>query len=302
MEEKQWKYKIGTGKTPVILSLGMLALFGGVALWLHKTGNGAFFFGAILTGVMALVFGVTVYRLLFYKVLIGKDGFYYQSHIANGLYHNYAELKNAWITVGRNLSGHENKWCHFETADGKVTRFVIYDNDEKAAKYLVKRVEAEIAGKPKQAQQYRIDGKSSGATGLVAAFIVVGMVCIFTFPLLQLGNIALIMGLIGLLTAGVLLVNTLCTYFCFQVKIEEDGFYYQTNPFNGRYFSYADLTRCWEVERIYRYRRSANRNHYFYLYFTDRYGKTRRFQYENDIYGYEIGILKGRINNRTGGC
>ena len=302
LEEKQWKYKIGAGRMPVILSLGMTVLFGSLSVWLHKTENGASFFGDILTGIMALIFVVTVYRMLFYKVLIGKDGFYYQSHIANGMYHNYAELKNAWITAGRNLSGQENKWCHFETADGKVTRFVIYDNDEKAARYLVKRVHAETAGKTQLPQQHRIDGKAAGAVGLVAAFVTVGMVCIFTFPLLQLGNIALVMGFVGLLMAAYLLVNTLFTYFCFQVKIEEDGFYYQTNPFNGRYFSYADITRCWEVERVYRYRRSANRNHYFYLYFTDRYGKTRRFLYENDIYGYEINILKEKINNRTDEC
>ena len=30
MEEKQWKYKIGTGKMPVILSLGMTLVFGGL--------------------------------------------------------------------------------------------------------------------------------------------------------------------------------------------------------------------------------------------------------------------------------
>lgn len=297
MDTKQWKYKISTGKTPVILSLGML-LFGGLTLWMHKNGSGAVIFGGILTAVMTLVFVATVYRLLFYKVLIGKDGFYFQSGIGNGLYHNYEELNNAWITGGQNLSGHETKWCHFETADGKITRFVIYYNDEKAARYLVKRVQAETAGKTQSPQQYRINGKAGGVTGLVAAFIAVGMICFFTFPMLQLGSIALVMGLVGLLMAVYLLINALFTYFCFQVKIEEAGFYYQSTPFNGKYFSYADITRCWEVERVYRYRRSANRNHYFYLYFTDRQGKTRRFQYENDIYGYEVNILKERINEK----
>ncbi len=298
MEAKQWKYKIGAGKTPVILSLGMTILFGSLSVWLHRTGNGAYFFGDILTGIMVAVLIATIYRLMFYKVLIGRDGFYFQTHIGNGMYHNYTELKNAWITSGQNLSGHETKWCHFETTDGKVTRFVIYYNDEKAAGYLVKRIQAETAGEAQQTQQHRIDGKAGGVVGLIGAFVAAGMVCIFEFPLFQLGSIALIMGLIGLLVTGFLLVNALFTYFCFQIKIEKDGFYYQTNPFNGTYFNYQDIARCWEVKRVYRYRRSATRNHYFYLYFTDRQGKTRRFQYENDIYGYEVNILKERINGK----
>ena len=114
MEDIQWKYKIGAGKMPVILSLGMTILFGGLSVWLHKTDNGAYFFGDILTGIMVAVLLVTIYRLMFYKVLIGKDGFYIQTHIGNGMYHNYGELTSAWITKGQNLSGHENKWCHLK--------------------------------------------------------------------------------------------------------------------------------------------------------------------------------------------
>ena len=214
------------------------------------------------------------------------------------MYHNYGELNNAWITKGQNISGYENKWCHFETADGKITRFIFYYNDEKAAKYLVKRIQAETAGKVQETQQYRIDGKASGMVGLIGVFIAAGMACIFTFPMFQIGGIAVVMSLISLLVVGFALISTLFTYFCFQIKIEEDGFYYQTNPFNGTYFNYDDITRSWEVKRVYRYRRSATRNHYFYLYFTDRHGKTRRFLYENDIYGYEVSILKERINGK----
>ena len=298
MEKKQWSYKIGAGKMPVILSMGMVIIFGSLSIWLHKTGNGAYFFGDILTGIMVAVLLATVYRLLFYKVLIGKDGFYFQTHIGNGMYHNYGELSNAWITSGQDLSGHETQWCHFETSDGKVTRFVFYDRDERAAKYLVKRVQTETAGKTQPVQQYRIDGKAGGIVGVIGVFVTAGMVCIFEFPLFQIGGVALITGLIGMLVVGFLLVNALFFYFCFQVKIENDGFYYQTNPFNGTYFNYQDIIRCWEVKRIYRYRRNATRNHYFYLYFTDRQGKTRRFQYEKDIYDYEVDILKERINGK----
>lgn len=302
MENQQWKYKIGAGKTPVFLSLGMAIVFGSVSVWLHKTGNGAYFFCDILTGIMGAVLLTTIYRLMFYKVLIGKNGFYFQTHIANGMYHNYGELKNAWITSGQKLSGHKNKWCHFETADGKITRFLIYYNDEKAAAYLVKCTQADTAAQATdevlQKQQYRIDGRASGVAGVVNAFAAVGLICVFEFPMFQLGGAALAMGLIGLLIAAFVLVSALFSYFCFQIKIEAEGFYYQTTPFNGSYFNYQDIDRCWEVKRVYRYRRNATRNHYFYLYFTDRQGKTRRFQYENDIYGFEVNILKQRIKSK----
>lgn len=41
MEDKQWKYKIGSGKMPMILTTIMFIMFGGLTLWLHKIQNGA---------------------------------------------------------------------------------------------------------------------------------------------------------------------------------------------------------------------------------------------------------------------
>ncbi len=301
MATQQWKYQIGTGKTPVVLSLGMTVLFGSLSLWLHKAQNPAYLFCDILSVIMAVLLLITVYRLLFYKVLIGKDGFYYQTQIGNGMYHNYSELNKAWFSAGQNLSGHQSKYCHFETADGKVYRFAVYYNDETAAQYLVRRTQTETAGRTAEeehAQQYRIDGKAGGVIGLVSAFVVVGLVCFFSIPMLQLGGIGVLMGALSLLLACLVATNALFTYFFFQIKIEKDGFYCQTNPFNGTYYLYKDITHCREVKRVYRYRRNATRNHYFYLYFTDRYGKTRRFQYEQDIYDYQIKILKERINKK----
>lgn len=39
MEDKQWKYKIGSGKMPMILTFMMLVLFGGLAIWLQFNTN-----------------------------------------------------------------------------------------------------------------------------------------------------------------------------------------------------------------------------------------------------------------------
>ena len=73
LEDKQWKYKIGAGKLPVILSLGMTILFGSLSVWLHKTENGAYFFGDILTGII-LFFIIGCEFFLNYKILVSKNG------------------------------------------------------------------------------------------------------------------------------------------------------------------------------------------------------------------------------------
>lgn len=79
MGDKQWKYKIGSGKMPMILTLIMFALFGGLTIWLHRVQNGAFLFTGALAVLTLILLGATIHRFLFYKVLIGKEGFYYQT-------------------------------------------------------------------------------------------------------------------------------------------------------------------------------------------------------------------------------
>ena len=69
MEDKQWKYKIASGKMPMILTFMMLVLFGGLAIWLHKIQNGAFIFVGMFAAIMLILFGATVHRFLFYKIL-----------------------------------------------------------------------------------------------------------------------------------------------------------------------------------------------------------------------------------------
>lgn len=302
MNTKQWKYKIGAGKMPVIMSLGMLILFAGISVWLHKTGNGAYLFCDILTAIMAAVVITTIYRLLFYKVLIGQDGFYYQTQINNGRYYSYKELGKAWISKGKDYGGHDSSYCNIETPDGRVIRFTVYYADQKAAAYLVKRVEAEAArhsnDNDARRHLYRIDGKTFGAGQLVTAFIIVAIMSIFDIPLLLQGGIETVFGVLGIGFSVYILVHTLLNHFCFLVMIEEKGFYYQTTPFNGTYFEYQDIDRCWKVQKVYRRRRSTTRQYHFYFYFTDKAGKTRRFLYSDDIFRHEVEVLKERIERK----
>lgn len=301
----RWKYKIGSGKTPVFLSLIMFAVFGSLSIWLYIAKNGAFIFGAMLAAVMLAVLILTVYRYFFYKVLIGRDGFYYQTQINNGAYYPYTLIRKAWISSGKNLSGHQQDFCNLETPNRKVIRFQFFYADTKGVQYLVKCAEAAAVANvqvPDTArQEYRIDDKQFGKSQIVLASVLVVMVLVLSASALRTG-IAL-PGLLGIIMALIILGVAIVRYFCFQIQIGEQGFYYQTTPFNGTYFNYTDIERCWEVEwvtprRRFRRRANAKRLHYFYFYFTHRDGSTRRFQFEQDMFGHEVNVLKDRIERQ----
>ena len=53
MEERNWKYKINGGWPTLIMASVMLAIFGGITVWLYTTRNGAFIGGLIVTACMA---------------------------------------------------------------------------------------------------------------------------------------------------------------------------------------------------------------------------------------------------------
>ena len=123
MKKQQWKYKITSGITGVILSAIMLAGFGALAIWMHNTQNGAIVIGRIVVIFAALAFVLALYRALFFKVLIGKDGFFYQSNPMNGKQYSFHEIKEAWISSGRETNANEMNYCNFETNSGKVIGF-----------------------------------------------------------------------------------------------------------------------------------------------------------------------------------
>lgn len=137
--DKEWKYKIGSSKTPAVLMFIMSAIFCGLALWLHKTDNGAIIFAGLLAVLMVIVFLLTIYRLIFYKVLIGSKGFYYQTGIGNGKYYDYADVEKAWLSSGTAQNGANEQYCNVALLDKRVIRFMYFYNDKKAVNYLVKQ-------------------------------------------------------------------------------------------------------------------------------------------------------------------
>ena len=88
---------------------------------------------------MVLVFILVIYRLLFYKVLIFDEGFYYQTSINNGKYYTYDDVEKAWINSGRSQNGEQGEYCNIALYNKKMIRFRVFYNDKKSVAYLIKR-------------------------------------------------------------------------------------------------------------------------------------------------------------------
>lgn len=307
MNKKQWKYKIGGSKMAVVLTFLMAALFGGLTVWLHNTNNGAYIFTAILTMIMLLVLALTIYRLIFYKVLIGVDGFYYQSSIGNGKYYAYSEIEKVWISSGTAQNGGQEQYCNIAAYGETVLRFQFFYNDEKGVEYLIKRVETakkkNIVVSVKEKDEYLIDGKVFGKTK-----IGIGIVVLAIFVFIDVLIIREI-GFHAMLIPGFIMELGICwmlfvDYMFFQVKIGKDRFYCRTTPFNGRWYKYSDITHCKEIKKVVRFRQHrygvSHRRYFFFFEFTDVSGKTRKFQFTKEIFEHEVNVLKERIEQARG--
>ena len=93
MKNKKWKHKITSGLTGVIFSFILLAIFGALAIWFHVSQNDAIIIGRILVIFAAVAVALALYRAVFFKVLIDKDGFFYQTAPGNGRYYHYYEIR-----------------------------------------------------------------------------------------------------------------------------------------------------------------------------------------------------------------
>ena len=300
MEDNQWVYQIRSGFTGTILSLVMLALFGGITYWLYTSGNGAFLFLLVLTAIMLAVFLAALYRALFYKIQIGNDCFFYQTTPSNGKRINYVEVEKAWTSSGIEHNGAESNYCNIAFPDGTVIRFPFYPIDSESVAYLLQQIEAhhfEIKASVEQSGNYQINGKLYGKTGIAVTFVILiffTILCIFSASYQNF----LFFLIPAVLTILFTLIFQIVRYSFFKVKIEKEGFYCRTAPFDGRYYKYNEIQSCQEIQKVYRYRNSSGGNRWtycFYFVFTDKNGKTHKFPFEKPVYEHEINVLKERI-------
>ena len=242
------------------------------------------------------------YRLAFYKVLVGKDGFYYQTGPSNGKFYNYAEVEKAWVNSGEAQNRAQQDFCNVEIPGIPVIRFQFFYADEKAVNYLIKKIETS-AGKAvsegnKEKAEYLIDGKVFGKTRIVAAFVLLIIVAIIDAVIIKATG-HLYLAIPGVATALFILLYLLNSNMFFRVKIDAKGFYCRTNPFNGQYYEYDEITNCRRIKKVVRtrahYYEADERRYYFFFEFTDVRGKTRKFAFEDPIHGHEVNVLMGRI-------
>lgn len=299
MRNTQWKHKIGGRKTPVILTLFMFAIFGGLTGWLYSANNGAFLFTGLFSAILLALVIATAYRLAFFKVLIGKDGFYYQTGPGSGGYYDYTQVEKAWAHSGEAQNRAQEDYCNIEIPGLPVIRFRFFYDDEKAVSYLIRRIEAAAKTNAAEKEKYLIDGKVFGKTRFVLGIVFLIVIAFIDTVIVKTSGLAfmVIPGVIMAIYVLVLLINS---NLFFRVKIEEKGFYCQTNPFNGQYYEYSEIIYCERIKkviRIRRARRAENPRYYFFFEFTDAGGVTRKFQFEDQIHGHEVNILKERIDN-----
>ena len=293
MKERNWKYKINGGWPTLIMASVMLAIFGGITVWLYTTRNGAFIGGLIVTACMAIGFILSVCSVLFFKVFVDKDGFFCQTAPGNGRYYRYSEIRNMWLSSGRETNARQPTYCNFETIEGKRSRFLVLDPHLDAVDYMIERVEA--VGSRRGDDDFDREIVITGKTESVVIIILV----IFGFPILYLmlfgwTTMPLIFRMIPVAILLFSIVRAFSHGLFYMLKIQKDGFYFQTAPGNGRYYRYSDILDCCLVESQRNMRRSATRYGY-YMKFTDCENQTHRVPYNKSLYEGEIDELVARI-------
>lgn len=312
METRKEKYSISAGALPVFLALMLLFLF--CAIGVKLSGNlsaedqylalvtNLFVYGMI--AISAVLVFLTAHRMIYFHVRIYEDGFFYQTRMNNGTFYKYAELERAWITSGKDMKAQGLRFCNFETADGKITRIQLTGSQEEAAQYLVKRTQEETGRDMTQdnGREYIIDGKDTNLVELAFSVFVLMIAVLAAAAAFRAGFIGILFGIFYLFVLGRgVAMPVLFDYFFFQIRIDEKGFFYQTNPVNGKYYLYEDVSRCWEEEKERRRRSgfaSGSRHSTTYtrcFCFLDPDGKTKRFYYAKYKHGQEVEILKERI-------
>lgn len=147
---------------------------------------------------------------------------------------------------------------------------------------------------------YKIDGKNEAVsrmvlTGVLAVAFMVLAVYQFGPGTEKLVFIGLALALFGAMLLGTFL-QLAARYFCFCVYVGGRGFYFRTNPRDGRYCEYSEVASCRVETRSFRRAHSSETYSYSYFTFVLKSGEIKRFRFEEPIQGEAIEALKERID------
>lgn len=153
---------------------------------------------------------------------------------------------------------------------------------------------------------YKIDGKTNGLARIIISGVLFVVFFILTIDQLQPHPnkyFPVALGFAGISAAFFIFLAVLSVrYFCFKIFVGKSGFYFQTNFSNGKYYKYSDIKSCREELKVYRHNHHSGSHsnstlNYYYFIFTEKSGKTTKFQFEKSIHEREIDVLKERIEN-----
>lgn len=149
---------------------------------------------------------------------------------------------------------------------------------------------------------YVISGKTNGLIRIIIFGVLAGFFAALTVDQIRpVPNKMLIVAVFFGLICTVLtvtLIRLINRYFCFKICIGEKGFFFQSNPFNGKYYNYKDILGC--KEELKRIRHSVGYgdpvSYHYFFYFTDKDGKTQKILFEKSLFEREFEVLKNRID------
>lgn len=292
MEERNWKYKITSSWTAVIAVAITTAVSGGFTFWLYTAHDGAFVGLGGLTAFFAIICVLSAYGAMSFKLLVDQNGFYFRTKPGNGRYYRYREIRSMWLATDGMTDLQQVTYCNFETMDGKRSRFLVLDPNLDAVDYMIERVEAvgDSREEDDRDREFVIPGKRKVGELVIFAMLL--------FPVLYLifrwTSMPLILRMIPFIAFLVPTVQVFSHGLFFKLKIQKDGFYCRTNPFDGRYYRYGDILDCCLVEA----ERGTRRHETYYAYymkFTDRANRTHRVLYDKSLYEREMNELVARI-------
>lgn len=292
MEERNWKYKITGNWTAVIAVAITTVVSGGFTFWLYTAHDGAFVGLGGLTAFFAIICVLSAYGAMSFKLLVDKDDFYFRTKPGNGRYYRYREIRSMWLATDKETDLQQATYCNFETMDGKRSRFLVLDPNLDAVDYMIERVETvgDSREEDDRDREFVIPGKRK-VGGLV-------IFAVLLFPVLYLifrwTSMPLILRIIPVAVVLIPVVKVFSHGLFFKLKIQKDGFYCRTNPFDGRYYRYGDILDCCLVEA----ERGTRRHETYYAYymkFTDCANRTHRVLYDKSLYEREMNELVARI-------
>ena len=300
MEERNWKYKITGNWTAVIAVAITTVVSGGFTFWLYTAHDGAFVGLGGLTAFFAIICVLSAYGAMSFKLLVDKDGFYFRTKPGNGRYYRYREIRSMWLATDKETDLQQATYCNFETMDGKRSRFLVLDPNLDAVDYMIERVEAVGASREEddRDREFVIPGKKKVGGLMIFAVLLLPVLYLILFVWTSM---PLILRMIPVAVVLIPVVKVFSYGLFFKLMIQKDGFYYRTNPFDGRYYRYSDILDCRLVESQRQYGSRYNRGrirktYYFYdLKFIDSSHQTHRLPYNKSLYEGEIDELVARI-------